>query len=101
RETQVRVLVRPLLERLRAEFGSDARVEDQCLSLLMYLRAEDGNSQGYGPANMVALLKALRSDLRGLDLSRLAIRGAYVQGVEMQDTTLAGAMMRECVLSEA
>jgi len=100
RETQVRLLVRPLLERLRAELGSDTRVEEQCLSLLRHLRTEDGDSQGYGPANVIALLKALQSDLRGLDLSRLAIREAYLQGVQMQDATLAGAVMRECVFSE-
>src|SRR5438034_8841116 len=100
RQTQVRLLVRPLVERLRAELGSDARIEEQCLSLLTHMRTEDGSSQGYGPANVIALLKALRSDLRGLDLSRLAIRGAYLQGVDMQDATLAGAVMRECVLSE-
>src|SRR3989449_4998140 len=41
RQTQVRVLVRPLVERLRAEFASDSRVEEQCLSLLMHLRTED------------------------------------------------------------
>jgi WD40 repeat protein/transcriptional regulator with XRE-family HTH domain len=101
RETQVRVLVRPLVERLRAEFGSDEHVEEQCLSLLMYFRAEDGNREGYGPANVISLLKALRSDLRGLDLSRIVIRGAYLQGIEMQDATLSGAVMRECVFSEA
>jgi WD40 repeat protein/transcriptional regulator with XRE-family HTH domain len=101
REIQVRVLVRPLVERLRADLGSDSRVEDQCLSLLMHFRTEDGNRQGYGPANVIALLKALRSDLRGLDLSRLAIRGAYLQGVEMQDANLSGALMRECVFTEA
>jgi WD40 repeat protein/DNA-binding XRE family transcriptional regulator len=100
RETQVRLLVRPLLEGLRAELGSDEHVEEQCLSLLMYFRTEDGNSQGYGLANVVALLKALRGDLRGLDLSQLAIRGAYLQGVQMQDANLSGAVMRECVLSE-
>jgi WD40 repeat protein/transcriptional regulator with XRE-family HTH domain len=100
REIQVRVLVRPLVERLQAELGSDTRVEDQLLGLLMDFRMEDGNRQGYGPANVISLLKALRGDLRGLDLSRLAIRGACVQGVEMQDATLSGAWMRECVLSE-
>ncbi|HEX6557122.1 MAG TPA: NB-ARC domain-containing protein [Ktedonobacteraceae bacterium] len=100
RETQVRLLVRPLLERLRAELGSDSRVEEQCLSLLGHMRTEEGDREGYGPANVISLLKALRSDLRGLDLSRLAIRGAYLQGVEMQDATLSGAVMRECVLSE-
>jgi WD40 repeat protein/transcriptional regulator with XRE-family HTH domain len=100
RESQMRLLVRPLVERLRAELGSDTRVEEQCLSLLRHMRREEGNSQGYGPANVIALLKELRGDLRGLDLSRLAIRGAYLQGVEMQDTTLAGAFMRECVFTE-
>jgi WD40 repeat protein/transcriptional regulator with XRE-family HTH domain len=97
RQTQVRVLVRPLVERLRAEFASDSRVEDQLVALLRHIRTEDGNSQGYGPANVISLLKALR----GLDLSRLAIRRAYLQGVEMQDATLSGALLRECVLSEA
>src|SRR6266581_3239213 len=53
------------------------------------------------PVSLVALLRLLRGDLRGLDLSQLALRGAYLQGVEMQDTTLAGARLRECVLTEA
>ena len=57
-------------------------------------------AEGYGPANVISLLKDLRGHLRGLDLSRLAIRGAYLQGVDMQDATLAGALLRECVLSE-
>jgi WD40 repeat protein/transcriptional regulator with XRE-family HTH domain len=100
REIQVRVLVRPLLERLRAELGSDARVEDQLLALLRHLRTEDGNSQGYGPANVIALLKALRSDLRGLDLSHLTLRGVSLQGVQMQDANLSGDVLRECVFTE-
>jgi WD40 repeat protein/transcriptional regulator with XRE-family HTH domain len=101
RETQLRLLVRPLVERLRTELGSDARVEGQCLSLLTHVRAEEGNREGYAPANVISLLKALRGDLCGLDLSRLAIRGAYLQGVEMQDANLSGAVLRECVLTEA
>src|SRR5947209_5506766 len=101
RQTQVRLLVHPLLERLRAELGADAQVEAHLLRLLAQLRREDTATQGYGPANVISLLTALRGHLRGLDLSRLAIRGAYLQGVDMQDATLAGAVMRECVLSEA
>src|SRR5438034_1200070 len=97
RETQVRLLVQPLLERLRAELGADVQVEAHLLRLLAQFRSEDAVTQGYGPANVISLLKALRGHLRGLDLSRLAIRGAYLQGVELQDATLSGAMMRECV----
>jgi len=100
RQTQVRLLVHPLIERLCAELGADALVEEHLLRLLEQFRTEDTATQGYGPANVIALLKALRGHLRGLDLSRLAIRGAYLQGIQMQDATLTGAVMRECVLSE-
>jgi WD40 repeat protein/transcriptional regulator with XRE-family HTH domain len=97
REIQVRLLVFPLLARLRAELGADAQVEAHLLRLLVQFRTEDAAKEGYGPANVITLLKALRGHLRGLDLSRLSIRGAYLQGVELQDATLAFALMRECV----
>ncbi len=90
RETQVRLLVQPLLLRLHSELGANAQVEAHLLRLLEQFRREDAATQGYGPANVLSLLKALRGHLRGLNLSGLFIRGAYLQGVEMQDATLAG-----------
>src|SRR6266436_4545828 len=101
RQTQVRLLVHPLLERLRAELGANAQVEAHLLPLLSQFRTEDAATEGYGPANVITLLTALRGHLRGLDLSQLAIRGAYLQGVELQDATLSGARLEECVLTEA
>ncbi len=101
RQTQMRLLVQPLLERLRAELGADALVEAHLLGLLSQFRTEDAVNEGYGPANVITLLKELRGHLRGLDLSRLAIRGAYLQGVELQDANLSGALLRESVLTEA
>jgi WD40 repeat protein len=56
---------------------------------------------GYGPANVISLHKELRGHLRGLDLSWLAIRGAYLQGVEMQDTRLSGATLQDTIFTEA
>jgi hypothetical protein len=101
RQTQVRLLVHPLTLRLRAELGADGLVEAHLLDLLSQFRAEDAATQDYGPANVISLLKELRGHLRGLNLSRLSIRGAYLQGVEMQDANLSGAVMRECVFTEA
>ncbi len=101
REIQVRLLVQPLIERLRAELGADSLIEAHLLRLLAQFRAEDTATQGYGPANIISLLKALRGHLRGLDLSRLAIRGAYLQGIEMQDTTLSGATLLDSVFTES
>jgi WD40 repeat protein/DNA-binding XRE family transcriptional regulator len=101
RQTQVRLLVHPLIARLRSELGADAQVEAHLLRLLAQFRTEDAAIQGYGPANVITLLTALRGHLRGLDLSRLALRGVYLQGVEMQDAMLSGARLQESVLTEA
>ncbi len=101
REIQVRLLVHPLLARLRAELGADAKVEAHLLRLLAQFRTEDSAIQGYGPANVITLLTALRGHLRGLDLSRLSIRGAYLQGVELQDANLSGTRLEECVWTES
>src|SRR3989442_276730 len=101
RQTQQRLLRRPLLARLESMYQGRAEVEGQLRVGLDALRERAEEAQGYGPANLVALLRLLRGDLRGLDLSHLALRRAYLQGVEMQDANLCGTLMRECVLSEA
>jgi WD40 repeat protein len=101
RQTQQRLIVTPLLVQLRKVFQGRDEVEQQLLSLLDLLRTQVDDAQGYGPANVLALLREQRGHLRGLDLTQLAIRGAFLQGIEMQDTTLAGASLRETVLNES
>src|SRR2546421_384149 len=101
RQTQERLLVVPLLVRLQSASQGRVAVEERLRSLLDEVRTWAQEAQGYGPANLLALLRLLRGDLRGLDLSHLALRGAYLQGVEMQDASLAGAMLRDTVFTEA
>src|SRR5256886_2666067 len=101
RQTQVRLLVFPLLARLRAELGANTEVEAHLLRLLSRFRSENAATQGYGPANVITLLKALRGHLRGLDLSQISIRRAYLQGAELQDANLAGAQLEECVWTQS
>jgi WD40 repeat protein/transcriptional regulator with XRE-family HTH domain len=101
RQTQQRLLVAPLLAQVQSVYLERAAVEEHLLALLSQLRTRANYAQGYGPANLLALLRELRGHLRGLDLSQLAIRGAYLQGVEMQDTKLSGASLRETVWTSA
>lgn len=68
-------------------------------SLLEEMRSWSKGQQRYAPANLVALLRLLRGHLREQDLSWLAIRGTYLQGIEMQDTRLAGARLQDCVFT--
>jgi WD40 repeat protein/transcriptional regulator with XRE-family HTH domain len=93
-------LLAPLLARLQSVYQGRAEVEGQLRAGLDALRERAEETQGYGPANLVALLRLLRGDLRGLDLSRLALRGVYLQGVEMQDARLSGAVLQDSVFTE-
>jgi WD40 repeat protein/transcriptional regulator with XRE-family HTH domain len=99
RQTQERLVGTPILQRLNAQHG-EAGAADRLLALLEGWRGRPRPEQGYGPGNAVNLLRLLRGDLRGLDLSRLALRQVYLQGVEMQDASLAGTDLAGAVLDE-
>src|SRR5258708_3280562 len=101
RQAQERLLVAPVLLRLQASYRQTEAVEEQLLRLLNQLRTWDQEAQGYGPVNLIMLLRGLRGHLRKIDLSQLAIRGAYLQGVEMQDARLSGATLRDTIFTEA
>ena len=75
RQTQERLIVAPILVRLQTLFQQADALEEQLLGLLDQLRTWDQETQGYGPANLIALLRLLRGHLRGLDLSQLATSG--------------------------
>ncbi len=100
RQTQQRLIVVPILALLRSSYPQRDALEQQLFSLLAHLRTQADYAQGYGPANVLALLLLQRGHLRGLYLSRLALRGVHLQGVEMQDANLAGATLRDSVFSE-
>jgi WD40 repeat protein/transcriptional regulator with XRE-family HTH domain len=101
RQTQERLLLTPLLDLLQSAYQGQAQVDGCFCDLLSTLRVQAEAAQGYAPANLVALLRLLRSHLRGLDLSQLAIRGAHLQGVEMQDASLAEALIQDSIFTEA
>jgi WD40 repeat protein len=100
RQMQERLIGAPILERLKVRQGQDG-AEQRLLVLLEGWRDRSAAEQGYGPGNVVNLLRLLRGDLRGLDLSRLAIRQAYLAEVDAQDANLAGADLAQSVLADS
>jgi WD40 repeat protein len=101
RQTQQRLIVAPILAGLRNSYSLRTALEGQLFALLDELRERADDAQGYGPANLLVLLRELRGHLCGLDLSHLLLRSSYVQEVEMQDTALAGATLHETVFTES
>src|SRR5262249_34891461 len=95
-----RLIGAPILQQLNTRHA-DSTPEQRLLALLERWRGRPAMEQGYGPGNVVNLLRLLRGDLRSLDLSRLSIRQAYLQGTEVQDGSLSGARLSEAVVAEA
>jgi hypothetical protein len=101
RQTQERMLGAPILRLLKAQLG-DARTEQQLVTLLEGWRDQPPEKQGYGPGNVVNLLRLLRGgELRAMDLSKLSIQQAYLAGVEAQGASFAGSQLVDVVLAEA
>jgi WD40 repeat protein/transcriptional regulator with XRE-family HTH domain len=100
RQTQERLIGEPILQQVRAEHGDDG-AEQKLLALLDGWRNRPAAEQGYGPGNVVNLLRLARGELRRLDLGRLMIRQPYLARVEAQDASLAGAHLSEAVLAES
>ncbi|HEU5101042.1 MAG TPA: NB-ARC domain-containing protein, partial [Roseiflexaceae bacterium] len=101
RRSQEQLIATPLLERLALAAGGTDAAEGLLLALLAAWRDQPAAQVGYGPGNVINLLRLLRGHLRGLDLSGLAIRHAYLQGVEAQDSSLAGTTLDDSLFTEA
>jgi WD40 repeat protein len=100
RQTQTRLIVTPILASLRSAYHGRTDVEEKLLETLDQLRTREDYAQGYGPANVLVLLREHQGHLRSLDLSQLVIRGTSLRGVEMQDTTLARATLQDSIFTE-
>ncbi len=100
RRSQEQLIATPLLEQLVSACGGADAVEQQLQNMLAPWRDQPLAKQGCGPGNVINLLRLLRGHLRGLDLTRLAIRQAELQGAEMQDTSLADATIQDSAVIE-
>jgi hypothetical protein len=99
-QTQERLIGEPVIERLQAECGPDG-AERLLLALLEGWRNRPAEEVGYGPGNVINLMRLLRGELRGLDLSQPIVRQASMQGVDVQDASLANAHVSESMFGEA
>src|SRR5262249_52701315 len=101
RHSQEQLIARPLLERLMGAYDEAGKLERELLRLLASWREQPPSEQGYGPGNVINLLRLLRGHLRDLDLARLAIRQAYLAEVDAQDARLVDAHLADTVLADA
>ncbi|MBV9169007.1 MAG: helix-turn-helix domain-containing protein, partial [Chloroflexi bacterium] len=99
RQAQERVIGGPILQRLKSNVGEEG-TQQRLFAALDGWRDQSHPQQGFGPGNVVNLLRLLRSHLRGLDLSCLSLRQAYL-ATDAQGASLAGAHLADAVLAES
>jgi hypothetical protein len=100
RTSQVQLILQPLLTRLLAHLRDRHRVEECLERLTRQLRTLSLAEQGYGGGNIVNLLACLNGAVREKDFSHLAVRQAYLQGVEAQDTSFVGSDLTGSIFTE-
>jgi WD40 repeat protein len=89
RESQIRLILVPLTERLICQFRSIKEVEYQLKQILFKLRSQFPSTVGYAGGNLINLLHQLQIDLSGYDFSHLSIRQAHLQDVNLHRTNFA------------
>ncbi len=99
RESQCRLILQPLLQRLLIIFGKNA-LEKRFQSVLATLRARHNHHASYAAGNILNLLIQMGCALRGYDFSRLVVWQAYLQGVDLPEVDFAYADLAKSVFTD-
>ncbi len=91
RDSQVRMILQPVLLLLKRHLGSQAAVTSHIRALVNQVRKLPGEAQGYAGGNLMNLLVYLNTNIKEDDFSNLVLRQVYLQGIEAQDTNFSGA----------
>ncbi len=98
RASQTRLLLRPVGERLLAQWG-EAGLTNRFRLLLDRLHRYPIPQQGYTAGNLLNLLSVLGVDLRGWDFSGLAVWQVDLQGSQLQDVDFSGADLKDALFT--
>jgi WD40 repeat protein len=100
RESQTRLILTPIANRLVAAMRSPKEIKESVQSLLADLRSQPQLAAGYIAGSLINLLNHLKLDLKGFDFSHLTIRQAYLQDIELHQTNFAYAHFVGSVFNE-
>ncbi|AFY93242.1 NB-ARC domain-containing protein [Chamaesiphon minutus] len=100
RESQVRMILVPLVDRLMGKLRSKPEIKQQLDRLLVKLRTEFAGTKGYAGGNLINLYRHLAVDLSGYDFSGLCIWQAYLLNVDLHNINFADTDVAKSVFTE-
>ncbi|WP_413160381.1 NB-ARC domain-containing protein [Capilliphycus salinus ALCB114379] len=100
RIAQIRLILKPITDKLFALFSHPEAVY-QCLTqLLDQLRSRSPQKRGYAAGNLLNLLIESKLPISDLDFSHLTVWQAYLQGVNLHRVNFSQADLNQCVFTQ-
>ncbi|MEH2353623.1 NB-ARC domain-containing protein [Nostoc sp.] len=100
RDTQIRLIIKPVINGLLTAFRSKKNLENHLAQILATLRDISPLEQSYTAGNVFNLLCDLETDLSGYDFSYLTIWQADLQNVKLHNANFAHAHLAKSVFVE-
>lgn len=100
REIQIRVIIKPLLNKIIATFGSQTVVEEKLKQILLKRQGEPLSYPNYLGGNIINLIVQLKTNLLGWDFSHLTVWQAYLQNVNLHHVNFAYSDLSKSVFTE-
>ncbi|MFW9259946.1 NB-ARC domain-containing protein [Nostoc sp. CALU 546] len=100
RDTQIRFIIKPVIDGLLTAFRSKKNLKYHLAQILATLRDISPLEQSYTAGNVFNLLCHLETDLRGYDFSYLTIWQADLQNVKLHNANFAHAHLAKSVFVE-
>ena len=100
RETQIRLIIKPVIDELFTIFKIPRRLENHLNEILVKLQRESSVEPGYTSGNILNLLRQLKTDLRGYDFSNLSVWQVDMRGVSLPQVNFQNANLSKSVFTE-
>jgi len=99
RNTQIRLIVKPVVNRLLTTYDTSGS-EQKLKNVLSVMRKTPSQTQGYAAGNVLNLLIHLNIDLKNYDFSHLTVWQAYLQGAVLPGVNFSHADLTSSVFTE-
>lgn len=99
RQSQLRLILQPVAQRLRDQFGS-AALAIRVKRWLAHLRTSWAHRPGYLAGNLINLLQALAIELHGFNFAGLTIWQADLRGSTLHECDFTGADLARSVFTD-
>lgn len=100
RESQVRLLIKPITEHIRYALSKTMHLEQHFANFITSLKATNHGFPGYGIGNIINLCIYLKLDIGALDFSNVIIRHADLRGIPLYGTHFQNASFQDSIFTE-